>query len=293
MYNRPYISETATAYHENLYNTVPARFGNNNILVNHGQHRNVYDSTTTSISGQQPQPPQFNWGTPINNQCNCPQPTQVVTQRHVVPQGVTYTFQPAAQNYALRNFPNQNNCSNQSSLANAFCQPPTTLQQQIALNQLQKQALEAMLLHEQFRQNPFRLQFHMDGQTNTDELRKLPDICLSKKSILSQQNETEPEKLPEQLFPDSVKRKQFVLEPVFEDKSVQYSPSQESVEIQTNPIKHCLCVASRQKHKNKKGSPKRSRQVDEDSSESDGSSSSKSEESEDHSDNAEGGARLP
>lgn len=65
----------------------------------------------------------------------------------------------------------------------------------------------------------------MDGQTNTDELRKLPDICnlinifrnnqeiiiklliigLSKKSILSQQNETEPEKLPEQLFPDSVK----------------------------------------------------------------------------------------
>lgn len=81
---------------------MPARFGNNDILVNQGQHKKVINSTSTSIIGQ-PQQAQFSWTPPIN-QWNYQQPTQIIPQRHMVPEGVTYTFQPAAQNYALRNF---------------------------------------------------------------------------------------------------------------------------------------------------------------------------------------------
>lgn len=82
--------------------------------------------------------------------------------------------------FSLIYFSDPNTLRANENLNNAFYQQPSTLQQQIALNQLQKHALESMLLHEQFKENPFKLQFHKDGQTNTDELLcKFANICKS------------------------------------------------------------------------------------------------------------------
>ncbi|GJQ75778.1 hypothetical protein Trydic_g17849 [Trypoxylus dichotomus] len=301
MNNRPYISEGTTIYNESLYNTVPAQFGNTNLLVNHGQHRKIFDSTTTSIAGQQPQL-QANWGVPMNNPCCCPRPTQIIPQRQTIPDGVTYTFHPAAQNYALRNVTDANNCLNTNQHpCDASYHQPLTLQQQIALNQLQNHALEAMLLHEQFRQNPFKLQFHRDEQTNTDlPLCKYSDICMSKNCLLNSLHQNEPlfkagapENKPEQLFANCVKAKQLVIDPdkYLEDKGVQYGPMQESVEIQTTSARICHCKkgqyttqdnqtttkkvtfkegnTSGNKHKSRrKTCIRRHRQVDEDSTDS-------------------------
>lgn len=66
---------------------------------------------------------------------------------------------------------------NNPSSAIGFNQQTQNLQQQIALNQLQKHALESLLLHEQFKENPFKLQFHRDSQTNTENITRTTNSC--------------------------------------------------------------------------------------------------------------------
>lgn len=64
-------------------------------------------------------------------------------------------------------------------------QQPLTLHQQIALKAIEKNVLEAMLLEEQYKRNPFQLQFHRDMETSTDTLftgletkdRSVDNIC--------------------------------------------------------------------------------------------------------------------
>lgn len=46
-------------------------------------------------------------------------------------------------------------------------QQPLSIQQQIAMKELEKHGLETLLLQEQFKTNPFKLNFHYDAQTST------------------------------------------------------------------------------------------------------------------------------
>lgn len=48
-------------------------------------------------------------------------------------------------------------------------QQPLSIQQQIALKELEKHGLETLLLQEQFKRNPFKLNFHYDAQTSTGD----------------------------------------------------------------------------------------------------------------------------
>ncbi|XP_022900729.2 uncharacterized protein [Onthophagus taurus] len=277
MTNRPFQSDSTKIYDEFSFQSAPGQFGQNHLMVTYGQQRRTFDTTTTAITGQ---PFQHLRGNLDSNRQQFNQ--QVLTpNKQSFPYGVSYTFpnqdqststkfqqlgidyngptqhfmQTNPNQYQVLHQPPQNLYQNQfhsHEFSNPIPPPPMnlTLQQQIALNELQKHALETMLLHETLKRNPFKLRFHFDGQTDTNDLYYKSNQFHPINELNSKESEKQV-KNPEALHSETSKRKILKIKSKDNnrdcDKECQNQPEIVSVQVQCdarNPDKcsdACLC----------------------------------------------------
>ncbi|KAF5292431.1 hypothetical protein FQA39_LY13978 [Lamprigera yunnana] len=189
MTNKPFVSHNTNIYNESSFSKAPATLGENPVIIEQLSNRQIIDKNSTSIHK--------NVTIPLCNPAPQAQPRINILQgeKNMFPGGISYTFNPLAQNCAFqyntkplcttspyKHFRTNNqprseiNCN-----VNSYQQPSLTLEQQIALKQLEKEGLELVLFAERLKRNPYSLKFHQTQQTSTTDLSNGPSqICLSK-----------------------------------------------------------------------------------------------------------------
>ncbi|KAF2895711.1 hypothetical protein ILUMI_10491 [Ignelater luminosus] len=159
----------------------------NNVTAMQTQQHSVCDTVITSIVGnpQQPLPYSPYTNTPpqiplnyTNVYYNGSQNPQVIqAQKRLVPGGVAFSFEPIYQN-PNNNYPNYvpqehgipSHSNPPSHNQSAYYYNQQLIQQQIALKQIEKEALELMLIQEHLNKSMGKLKFHHHGQTSTTDL---------------------------------------------------------------------------------------------------------------------------
>ncbi|XP_074027768.1 uncharacterized protein [Leptinotarsa decemlineata] len=188
MNNNPFYSTNTSILNESFCNSRPTNLNGQNVIVSQEQQRKLIDSLNTAIVGF-----------PCSNNCtasNFVPGNFIQARKQFIPGGVQFLFMPQQQvqqpqpqrilSYnPLTQVPNQ-------IQETCFC--PTTLEQQIAINSLNKHGLESLEYQQQLSRNPFfpqyqqqnhhfpfQLRFHQNVGTDTNQLnvgsRNTPDFC--------------------------------------------------------------------------------------------------------------------
>ncbi|KAF5288163.1 hypothetical protein FQR65_LT12090 [Abscondita terminalis] len=164
---KPFISQNTNIFSENKYNSVPGSIGSQPVLITQSSERRVIDQKSLTITRNDLQ--RSFYCTCNNSKPQAPQSVNVLCgQKEYIPGGISYTFNKLSQYCANQQAP----CDGINT--NLPCcqlpQPSLTLEQQIALKQLEKQGLELTLLQERLKLNPCKLNFHLDCKTSTSDL---------------------------------------------------------------------------------------------------------------------------
>ncbi|KAK5644595.1 hypothetical protein RI129_005895 [Pyrocoelia pectoralis] len=167
MTNRPFTSHNTNILTETFYSSAPSRIGSDTVILTHSAKRTLYDQKTTSISKNIPHVKQQTYNTNYINRNLCKDNFQrnvMPALKEFFPGGVSFSFNPVGQHF-VNQPPNSSVCTNQHNASQ-----PLTLEQQIALKELEKNSLELMIMQEKLKKNPFKLKFNYDKCTSTSDL---------------------------------------------------------------------------------------------------------------------------
>ncbi|XP_060534157.1 uncharacterized protein LOC132706694 [Cylas formicarius] len=158
--NSPFYSTSSNVYNESFKNFAPTSILGQNVIVSQEQERRISDVLNTAIIGVEPSAC-FAQNIPIQ-----------AAQKRIVPGGVIFSF-PAESPNQQQFCPCHPISTQPRSSEIVQSGSPSALEQQRALDAIQKGGLEFMQYQEHLHKHPFQLKFHYDVSTSCTDLSSL------------------------------------------------------------------------------------------------------------------------